>query len=223
MSLEIVPGVYQLKNAFVNLYLIAEPTGLSLIDTGIRRSGPKLVMQAIAELGRKPAELKRILITHSDGDHTGGAQELKAATGATLYATPHDGQKMAQGLAGREASGPLGWLAGSITKRIAPIKAQTPDQWLEDGQELPVLGGLRVIFTPGHTPGHVSFYSPTQQVLFAGDSLNTTRGKLRFTAGPFTWDFARGQESVRAQSRLGALVVCCGHGEPLKGNLRFPY
>jgi glyoxylase-like metal-dependent hydrolase (beta-lactamase superfamily II) len=223
MSLEIVPGVYLLKNTFVNIYLIAEATGLALIDTGIRRSGPKLVLQAIAELGREPADLKHILITHSDGDHTGGAQELKAATGATLYATPHDGQKMAQGLAGREASGPLGWLAGSITKRIAPIMPQAPDQWLEDGQELPVLGGLRAIFTPGHTPGHVSFYSPTRQILFAGDSLNTTRRKLQFMAGPFTWDFARGQESVRAQSRLGAQVVCCGHGEPLKGDLQFPY
>ena len=221
--IEVIPSVYQLKNSFVNLYLIVEPEGLTLIDSGIRRSGPQLVLETIAKLGRQPSDLKRILITHSDGDHTGGAKELKAATGATIYVSPNDGEKMAQGLAGREASGPLGWLAGSMTKRMAPLSPQKPDVLLSDGQELPVLGGLWVVFTPGHTPGHVSYFSPSRKILFAGDSFNTTGGKIKWLRGPFTWNFEAGKQSIALQSKLGAEVVCCGHGDPMRGPLEFPF
>jgi glyoxylase-like metal-dependent hydrolase (beta-lactamase superfamily II) len=86
-----------------------------------------------------------------------------------------------------------------------------------------VLGGLKAIFTPGHTPGHVSFYSQSKKILFAGDSLNTMGGKLQFTDGPFTGDFVQGQNSVRIEAALGAEIVCCGHGVPLQGNLKFPF
>ena len=223
MSLEVIPGVYQLKNSFVNLYLIAEPEGLTLIDSGIRRSGPKLVLETIASLGRQPGDLKHILITHSDGDHTGGAKELKAATGATIYVSPNDGEKMAQGLEGRKPSGPMGWLAGTITGFIAPIPPQKPDVLLKEGQELLVLGGLRVLATPGHTPGHLSYYSPSRKILFAGDSFNTMGGKIKWMRGPFTWNFETGKQSIALQSKLGAEVVCCGHGDPMRGKLEFPF
>lgn len=218
--MEIIPGVHVLKNSFVNLYLILEPEGLTLIDTGMPKGGAKLVLETIKNLGRKPTELKRILITHADPDHTGSVQALKAVTGATVYASLHDGEKMALGLPGRPGKG----FAGILTKYLMPAAApQTADVFLEDGQELPVLGGLKAIFTPGHTPGHVSYFSSSRQILFAGDSLNTMGGKLQFAAGPFTDNFVQGQNSVRIEAALGAEIVCCGHGTPLKGSLKFPF
>jgi glyoxylase-like metal-dependent hydrolase (beta-lactamase superfamily II) len=218
--MEIISGVHVLKNSFVNLYLILEPEGLTLIDTGMPKAGAKLVLEAIQNLKRKPSDLKRILITHADPDHTGSVHALTAATGASVYASHHDGEKMALGLPGRPGKG----FAGILTKYLMPAAApQTADVFLEDGQELPVLGGLKAIFTPGHTPGHVSFYSSSRKILFAGDSLNTMGGKLQFMAGPFTDDFTAGQNSVRIQAALGAEIVCCGHGTPMKSSLKFPF
>jgi glyoxylase-like metal-dependent hydrolase (beta-lactamase superfamily II) len=218
--MEIISGVHVLKNSFVNLYLILEPEGLTLIDTGLPKSGAKLVLETIQNLGRKPTDLKRILITHADPDHTGSVHALKAATGATVFASPHDGEKMALGLLGRPGKG----IAGFMTKIFLAAPApQAADMFLEDGQELPVLGGLKAIFTPGHTPGHVSYYSSSRQILFAGDSMNTMGKKLQFADGPFTGDFVQGQNSVRIQAALGAEIVCCGHGVPMQGNLKFPF
>jgi glyoxylase-like metal-dependent hydrolase (beta-lactamase superfamily II) len=218
--MEIIPGVHVLKNSFVNLYLIFEPEGMTLIDTGMPKGGAKLVLGTIEKLNRQPHDLKRILITHADPDHTGSVAALKAATGAGVYASRHDGEKMALGLLGRPGKG----FAGFMTKIfLAPPAPQAADVFLEDGQELPVLGGLKAIFTPGHTPGHVSYYSPSQKILFAGDSLNTMGKKLQFSDGPFTGDFEQGKKSVSLEAGLGAEIICCGHGEPMRGALKFPF
>lgn len=220
--MEILPGIHQLKNSFVNLYLIVEDDGLTLIDTGIGRSGVKLVLETIEKLGRTPGDLKRILITHSDADHTGGAAELKRITGASLLASQHEGDAMARGEPGRPAKGALvGFLTNLMMPKIPPQRA---DGALIDGQVLPVLGGLRVISTPGHTPGHLSYYAPQRRILFAGDSMNAMGGKLNFGGGPFTWDLERGKDSVRAQSKLEVDAVCCGHGPVLRGpGIPFPF
>jgi len=80
-----------------------------------------------------------------------------------------------------------------------------------------------VLATPGHTPGHCSFYAPAYGVLFAGDSLMAFGGSLSCSDGPVTWDYARGRESVQLQATLGARMVCCGHGPVLRDEqIRFP-
>jgi glyoxylase-like metal-dependent hydrolase (beta-lactamase superfamily II) len=220
--MEILPGIHQLKNTFVNLYLIEEDDGLTLIDAGVGRSGPKLVLETIQSLGHKPGDLKRILITHSDPDHTGGAAELKRATGATILASQHEADAMAKGQAGRPPKVALiGFIMGLMIPKITPQKA---DGVLKDGQILPVLGGLRVIATPGHTPEHVSYHAPSRRVLFAGDSMMALGGKLSWRDGPFTWNMDRGKDSVRAQSKLDADAVCCGHGPVVRGpGIQFPF
>jgi glyoxylase-like metal-dependent hydrolase (beta-lactamase superfamily II) len=220
--MEILPGIHQIKNSFVNLYLIVEPDGLTLIDTGIGRSGPKQVLQTITSLGRIPSDLKRILITHSDPDHTGGAAELKRATNASILASPHEASMMAEGKPGRPARNPvIGFISGLMMPSITP---QSADATLQDGQILPVLGGLQVVFTPGHTPGHVSYFAPSSNILFAGDSLNAFNNTLGFADGPFTWNLERGKASVRAQAQLGAEVVCCGHGTVIHGpGITYPF
>ena len=220
--LEVADGVYQLPNSFVNLYLILEADSLTLIDAGIAKSGPKVALEAIAKLGREPKELRRILFTHSDPDHTGGAAELKQIGGSSLQASAHEAGMMAQGLPGRPPNNVfVRLMVGLMVPRIRP---QTADVLLEDGQEIPLLGGLRVIDTPGHTPGHVSFYSSSHKILFAGDSLRSEKNALGFGAGPFTWNLEAGIESVRQQAKLEVDLVCCGHGPVVRGpGIVFPY
>jgi glyoxylase-like metal-dependent hydrolase (beta-lactamase superfamily II) len=220
--LEVIAGVYQIPNSFVNLYLIVEADGLTLIDAGMARSGPKVALEAIQKLGFQAKDLRRILFTHSDPDHTGGAAELKRITGSSLQASAHEAGMMAQGLEGRPVKNPL--IRLMLGLMVPRIPAQTADATLEDGQELPVLGGLRVLNSPGHTPGHVSFYSSSQKILFAGDSLMSRNGKLGFIDGPFTWNMTAGIESVRRQAKLEVGTVCCGHGPVVHGpGIVFPH
>ena len=87
------------------------------------------------------------------------------------------------------------------------------DEILTDGQSLPVLGGLRVVETPGHTPGHISLFAPQVGILFCGDSMVTYDNNIDNDPRPAaTWDQARAKESNIKQSMLGVRIVCSGHG-----------
>lgn len=220
---EVIPGVYQLPNGFVNLYLILEPDSATLIDTGLQKSGAALVLSALEQLGRKPSDLKRMLITHADPDHIGSVAALKTASGAAVMIGRGDAPAMARGVAARPPNSALVRLMFSLMlPKSVPV--QIADVQLEDGAVIPeVLGGLQVIATPGHTAGHVAFYGPRDRILFAGDSMTVGGGKLRWSNGPFTLDYRQGFASVRRLEALHPTTVCCGHGHPVQGDdLEFP-
>ncbi len=218
---EIMTGVYQLPNGFVNLYLILEPDGLTLVDTGQPKGGEKVVLEALAKLGRPPTDIKRILITHADPDHIGSVAALKAVTGAQVMIGRGDAPAMARGEAARPAKGVF--IRLMIRLMIPKLTPQTADVLLEDELELPVLGGLKVVATPGHTSGHVAYFSPRDSILFAGDAMRVVGGTLNWSEGPFTLDYAQGLASVRKLEALQPKIVCCGHGDPVKGErLEFP-
>jgi len=208
--------VEQVRNGFVNLYLIREPAGLSLVDAGTA-GGPRHVERALRRRGHQLAELRHILITHADPDHIGGAADLRALSGAALYAGQIEAEAMARGRASRDPkSTPLTAPLFGLMNRLTPIRPVEATHILQPGDELPILGGLQVIATPGHTPGHLSFFAPAYGVLFAGDSMTAFGGRLSFVDGPVTWDYARGRESVRLQAELQPGMVCCGHGPVLR-------
>jgi glyoxylase-like metal-dependent hydrolase (beta-lactamase superfamily II) len=168
----------------------------------------------MASLGYAPRDLKRILITHSDYDHVGGLAPLKAASGARVFASPVEAQAMAEGHASRPVKPRrlitrlLFGLMGGLFK---PARIQV-DELLSDGQILPVLGGLRVVESLGHTPGHISLFAPSAGILFCGDSIVSGEDGLRGSSGANNWDQAKSDESVRKQAALGARILCSGHG-----------
>jgi glyoxylase-like metal-dependent hydrolase (beta-lactamase superfamily II) len=102
-------------------------------------------------------------------------------------------------------------LFGLIGGMFKPARIQV-DELLTDGQVLPVLGGLRVVETPGHTPGHISLFAPSLGLLFCGDSIVSGEAGLRGSSGANNWDQAKSDESVRKQAALGASTICSGHG-----------
>ncbi len=221
--MQIEPYLRQIDNSFVNLWLIVEPDALTLIDAGLARSGPKKVLAEIAAIGRKPSDLKRILITHTDPDHTGGAAELKRLTGARIFARGLEADAMRAGTTSRKPTGAaMRAILGVVGKLFMPTPAIPPDETLVDGQILPILGGLEALATPGHTPGHTSFFAAEKRLLIAGDSLRATGGKLSFDPAPVHWNYTIGVTSARKEARLGATLVCCGHGAALR-NPAFPH
>ena len=211
--MEIIPNVHLIPNTVANPYLLIDPDGLTLIDAGLPGSHRK-ILRYLASLGYAPGDLKRILITHADFDHVGGLAPLKAATGARVFASPVEAQAMAEGHSSRALkprSVIVKLLFNLMTSLFKPASIQA-DELLSDGQTLPVLGGLRVVETPGHTPGHISLFAPSAGILFCGDSIVSGESGLRGSSGANNWDQARSDESVRKQAALGAHILCSGHG-----------
>ena len=211
--MEITFGVHLIPNVIANPYLVVEAGGLTLIDAGLPGSAGK-ILRYITEQGHAPSELKRIIITHADLDHIGGLAALKKASRARVYASAIEAEAMANGRASRQLR-PRSFLRRllvGLAGRLVRAPIVRADELVQDGQVLPVLGGLHVIDTRGHTPGHISLFSPSTGVLFSGDSVVTRGGKLVRSLPDNTWDERQADESARRQAALGAKVVCPGHG-----------
>ena len=211
--MEIVPNVHLIPGVTANPYLLIDTNGLILIDAGLPGSDKK-ILRYIAGPGFKPRDLKHIIITHADFDHVGGLAALKKASGAQVYASAIEAAAMAAGRASR-AIRPKNILLKLVFKLITQFGKSTNvqvDELLSDGQILPFLGGLQVLETFGHTPGHISLFAPLSGILFSGDSIVSEEDKLFSSRQTVTWDRQKADESVRKQAGLGARIVCPGHG-----------
>ncbi len=212
--MEIIPNVHLIPGIVANPYLILDSDGLTLIDAGLPGSHRK-ILKYIEDLGRHPADLKRILVTHSDIDHVGSLAALKKATGARVYASAIEAEAIKTGKPSRQIQyrRTLRRILMNIVGRMVKASPVGIDEVLSEGQTLPVLGGLKALETPGHTPGHLSFFSPSQGVLFAGDSMvSDAQGGLHSSRPELTWDQSKAADSTRRQANLKPGIVCPGHG-----------
>jgi len=176
--------------------------GLLLVDAGMPGMEADLEA-ALANAGYDLADVTTLLLTHQDIDHAGGAAAVVAATGAEVLAHETD----APYVDGRED--PIK-LRGRDEFEWTPVDV---DRELTDGDRLPFSGGeLQVVFTPGHTPGHVSLYDPGERVLVAGDALNVVDGELVGPREDATLDMDAAVESVRTLAALDVERVLCFHG-----------
>ncbi len=210
--MEIIPNIYQIEDSFVNAYLIVSNDDLVLIDTGFSTNA-KHIHAKIEELGFTAADLKLILITHTDKDHVGGLSNLLKASNAKLHASRFEGEAIQKGEPSRPLIGK--GLMNLVYKLSAPLSKFPPakiDEFLSSGQVLDIAGGVRVIATPGHTPEHIAFFLEAQGVLFAGDALRAPDGELHISSGANTWDEAQAIESAKILADLKPKIVCCGHG-----------
>lgn len=214
---EIVPGLFQIGLGMVSAYFLADGEELTLIDTGIGGSAPA-ILEAVAGLGKRPADVKRILITHLHADHTGSLAELKRQTAAPVYMHPADAALVRQGIAGRPAKPAPGLIKSIIVplamKRPQKVEPAETDEELRDGQELPVAGGLCVIGAPGHAAGQVVFLWPQHGgVLIAADAAGNFQDKLDY---PILFeDQAEGERTLRKLAGMDFEVAVFGHGRPI--------
>jgi glyoxylase-like metal-dependent hydrolase (beta-lactamase superfamily II) len=192
----------------VKAHLVLEPE-LTLIDCGYAGSARRIT-RAIAGLGRSPESLRRVVVTHGHPDHAGSAAEL-AGRGATVYIHPADAERLAitwRDLVRRPSRGHL-------------FAAMTPEppavQHIEDGDVLPVLGGLQVVHTPGHTPGSVCLYGSRDRILFVGDNLQRRFGRLSFASSLYSDDYAQARRSMARLVHLDIDTIVFAHFAPLIG------
>ncbi len=135
--MEIMPKVHLVPNIIANPYIIIDPDGLTLIDTGLPGSDKK-ILRYISERGFSAKDLVRIIITHSDVDHVGGLGALKRASGARVYASAIEAAAIARGQPSRRIR-PARFgrrLFMAVVGRFFKAKPVQVDEILKEGQKL---------------------------------------------------------------------------------------
>jgi len=223
--MKITDNIRLIPNVQANSYLILEPEGLTIIDTGMPFSEAQ-TLKYIASLGRSAEEIKHILITHADLDHYGCLAALKEASGARTYASQPEAEAMAKGISSRPVNRSVGRFQAFVIRLMGKYLKPTPfqvDEILKEGDVLPVLGGLQVVDTKGHSPGHIAFFAPSVRILFCGDSMKSSDKGLHTSRSRNNWDQSLAEASVRKLAMLGAQIVCPGHGPVITdAGSRFP-
>jgi len=213
---EIVPGVHRVDGLWGgqgtgNVYLLVDEV-LALVDAGLP-GNLEGIARYVGSLGRGLEELRHILITHSHPDHTGGAPALRELTGAQVLAHPWDVRSGKDG----DSVAYLGMFGASPLS--LPFLRRVPvDGLLHEGDGLPVLGGLRVHHTPGHTPGSVCLELAQMGVVFCGDLVLERQGILGKNHAFPGSDLDAYQASLVRLASLEYETLCPGHGQSVQAN-----
>lgn len=205
-----------LRMGSVNCYLVQGDKGFVLIDSGMPASR-KALLQALERLGCQPGQLKLLVITHGDFDHTGSAAHLREAYGAKIAMHRDDSGMAEQGdmFFNRQPR-------NALLRKLAPAligfgKAQrfTPDVLLGEGDDLSPYGfAARVLSIPGHSKGSIGILTAAGD-LFCGDLLANV-GKPAL--GDIIDDMPAAEASLQRLRGLNVGMVYPGHGEPFPMN-----
>lgn len=201
----------------VNTFVLVDDDGqVTLVDAGLKRA-PKAIVAALQHIGHGPSDVTRLLVTHAHPDHVGGLAGLRGRTGATVAVHERDAAYV------REGRGPVldrSTLGGRLFRRNGSSPPTPVDDELVDGQLLDVAGGLRVVHTPGHTPGHVSFLHEPTRVLITGDSVFNAFGRMRWPFASLCTDAALNQKSADTLGELDYDIAAFTHGPEIREDAR---
>lgn len=211
--MEIVPGVHSIPGTtMARIYLIEDDDELTLVDTGMPWSA-KRVLRYIQSIGRQQHELRRILVTHNHPDHTGGAPGICRHSNAQLIAHPQDTKQHRHSERGLDYMG----LFNTLSLPIPFLQHIPVQELINENDIIPVGGGIRVIHTPGHTPGSVCYLMEDRSLMFGGDTIfsNGTRVSRSMSfpgSNPVQY-----QQSLERLASMQFDILCGGHGAPLVG------
>jgi glyoxylase-like metal-dependent hydrolase (beta-lactamase superfamily II) len=207
MTKKIITGIHQLEVPIpynplrcTNDYLLQGNDGYMLIDTGVNSDeAQQALTDQLAEIGVSPRDISQIVITHGHRDHYGMVGRMKKITPAKVYLHYLDEQH----IFGHEEAineqqkkterwlhmnGAPDDLMPSFMEGVRFMNLPYPDIKLQGGETLTTgIFNLQVIWTPGHSPGHVCLYEPDQKILFGGDHVLpviTPNISLHFSLAP---------------------------------------
>jgi glyoxylase-like metal-dependent hydrolase (beta-lactamase superfamily II) len=209
--MEIVPGIHQVEGVNGNCYVIVRD-GITLVDTGLPGASKKILSYIQNTLGKKPSDIRTIILTHYHIDHTGNVNILKSA-GTAKVAIHKADAGFVSGM--QKPPFPRGWRG--ILFRVLGVFMKTrpfqPDILLNDGD---VIAGLTCIHTPGHTPGSIYLLDPPAGVIFVGDILRFDGQKIEGPPAQFTPDMDLAHKSIKKIAALNFDILLSGHSVPLR-------
>jgi len=210
----ITPRIVQVPLPGSSVFLLLDER-VTLIDAGFPGSARR-ILTALRAAGRSADEVEQILITHYHPDHLGGLAGLLEHVPARVGV--HAGEApVVCGSAPMPAPLRNIWLAARLAPAMRWVRCCPVDTVLHDGDELPVLGGLRIVHTPGHTPGHIALHLPEHGVLIAGDALQRRARALIPPARLVTADWAEALRSIEKLAALDFETLALSHFPPLRG------
>lgn len=204
----VAPGIHAIQLLRVMAHAIIEGEDVSLVDSGYAGSLPR-IERTLGEHRRSVDQVRRVVCTHGHPDHAGGARAL-AERGVEVLIHPADATNLQIGLGDALRNPSRGRFFAAMTPSLP---AFTP---IGDGDVLPILGGLQVIHTPGHTPGSVCLYARRHGLLFVGDTLQRRFGRVSFASGLYSDDPAAARSSVQRLAALDVQTIVFSHYPPLR-------
>ena len=226
---DVADGVHRVGEHFVNWYLIEESGQLTVVDAGLPASWHSL-LEALNVIGRTPGDVEALVLTHAHFDHIGFAERARVELGIPVWVHENDAPLTHRPWLYMSERSPLSYLGSRTLPIVASfIRAGAPRvgpireiRRFGDEGILDVPGSPLVLFTPGHTLGHVALYLPERDVVISGDALVThdpytdTRGP-RIVAQGATADSERALASLERLAGTGVQTLLPGHGEPWTG------
>lgn len=228
----IASDIFCLPVQIVNICLVGNPKQdgqWTLVDAGMPQSADT-ILQEITERFGKETRPNSIVLTHGHFDHVGAVKELAERWDVPVYA--HDLEMPY--LTGQRDYPPANPAPEGLVAKMSllfprhSIDLGSRVHPLPSDGRVPDMPGWRWIHTPGHTPGHVSFYRDADRALLAGDAFVTVKQESLYKVitqeqelhGPpayFTTDWESARESITKLAALTPSVAVTGHGIPMSG------
>ena len=227
--MRIAEGIHRIGDkSMINAYLVEQAGEVTIVDAGVPGYYHDIDRE-LAAMGRTPADVRALVLTHGHSDHIGFAERLRRERRVPVSVHEADAA-LASGEVPNPAKGygpiRLAPVVGFVWFSLLHGGVRTPKlqevATFGDGATLDVPGNPRVILTPGHTPGSAALHFASLGTLFVGDAFATyavTTGAHGPQVAPFTADADQAVQSLSRIEGISADQVLPGHGDPWTGGV----
>lgn len=234
VGIQVLPDLYSFTIQIVNIMLVGDPKtqDFVLVDSGMPDSADEIISIVEDRFGPE-SRPKAIILTHGHFDHVGAIIELVEKWNVPVFA--HELEMPF--LTGQKSyPDPDSTVEGGMIAKMSPMFPNEPIdlgshiECLASDGTVPHMPGFKWVHTPGHSPGHVSFFRESDRALIVGDAFVTVKQEYLYKvltqeqeiSGPpryLTTDWKAAKESVMKLRDLHPSVAVTGHGLPMSGEL----